>query len=62
MAPALLPLLKMQSLQRLFNVLMGGETGPLVVTRLRAEAGLGQISLGLMQPVCRTIHLTILLR
>ena len=61
-APALLPLLKMHGLQGLFNSLMGGKASPFVVTRLRAQDGLGQIRLGLMQPIRRTIHGAILNR
>ena len=55
--PALLPLVKMQRFQRLLNGLMGGTAGPFMVTRLRAEDGLG-----LMQPIRRTIHESILNR
>lgn len=58
--PALLPLLKMQGLQRLVNSLMGGKAGPFMVAGLSAEAGLGQVCLGLMQPIQRTIHRIIL--
>jgi len=52
----------MQRFQRLFNGLMGGKAGPFMVTRPRAEAGLGQIRLGLMQPIRRTVHGAILNR
>ena len=62
MPPALLTMVKVQSLQGFFHRLVGCETSPFMVPSVRAEAGLGQISLGLMQPVRRTIHLTILLR
>lgn len=62
MPPALLPVVKVQSLQGFFHRLMGCETSPFMVPSFSAEKGLGQISLGLMQPVSRTIHLSILLR
>lgn len=62
MPPALLTMVKVQSLQGFFHRLVGCETSPFMVPGVRAEAGLGQISLGLMQPVRRTIHLSILLR
>jgi hypothetical protein len=56
MAPALLALMKMHSLQGFFNSLMGGETGPFVMPRIGTELGLSQISLRLMEPVSRAIH------
>ena len=56
MAPALLALMKVHSLQRFFNSLMGGETGPFVMPRIGTQLGLGQISLRLMEPVSRAIH------
>jgi hypothetical protein len=31
---------------------MAGETGPLMVAGTGTELGLGQVGLGLMQPVC----------
>lgn len=55
-------MVKVKSLQGFFHRLVGCETSPFMVPGVRAEAGLGQISLGLMQPVRRTIHLFILLR
>ena len=60
MSPTLLTMLQMQRFECFFHCLMGGKAGPFVMTSLRAEVGLGQIRLGLMQPVSRTIHLSIL--
>ena len=60
MAPALLTVVEMQRFQSLLNSLMAGETRPLVVTCIRTELGLGQIRLGLMQPVSCSIHRVIL--
>ena len=51
MAPALLTLMKVHSLQRFFNSLMGGKAGPFVMPRIGTELGLSQISLRLMEPV-----------
>ena len=62
MAPALLTMVKVQSLQGFFHRLMGCETSPFMVPSFSTEAGLAQISLSLMQPVGRTIHPPILLR
>ena len=55
-APALLALVEVHSLQRFLNSLMRSKTGPFVMPRIGTELGLGQISLRLMEPVSRTIH------
>jgi len=60
MAPNLLPAGQMQGLQCFFSALMAGKAGPVMVPSLSTELGLGQVVLGLMQPIGRSIHLSIL--
>ena len=52
MAPALLAMAQVQRLEGLLHGLMAGETGPLMVAGTGTQLGLGQVGLGLMQPVC----------
>jgi hypothetical protein len=56
MAPHLLAKLKMQGLKSFFCSLVAGKTSPFMVAPVGAELGLGQIGLGLMQPVGRAVH------
>ena len=49
--PVLLTVAEVQGLQGLLHGLMTGEAGPLVVASVSAELGLGQVCLGLMEPV-----------
>ena len=48
--------MEMQGFEGLLHGLMASKAGPLVVAVLGAELGLGQIGLGLMQPVARAVH------
>ena len=56
MAPHLLAEMQVQGLESFFSSLVAGKTGPLMVAPIGTELGLGQIGLGLMQPVKRAIH------
>ena len=48
--------MEMQGFEGLLHGLMAGEAGPLVVAVLGTELGLGQIGMGLMQPVAGAVH------
>ena len=51
MTPALLAVVQMQGFESLLYRLVTGETSPLVVTSAGTELGLGEVGLGLMQPI-----------
>jgi hypothetical protein len=55
-APNLLAKVQVQGLESFFSSLVTGETGPFMVTPIGTVLGLGQIGLGLMQPVKRAVH------
>ena len=54
--PNLLAEMQMQGLESFFRSLVAGKTGPFMVAPIGTELGLGQIGLGLMQPVERVVH------
>ena len=56
MAPNLLAELQVQGLESFFSSLVAGKASPFMVAPVGAELGLGQIGLGLMQPVGRAVH------
>ena len=56
MAPHLLAEMQVQGLESFFSSLVAGKAGPFVVPSIGTELGLGQIGLGLMQPVKRAVH------
>jgi hypothetical protein len=47
---------QVQGLESFFSSLVAGKTGPFMVAPIGTELGLGQIGLGLMQPVKRAVH------
>lgn len=56
MAPGLLAVVEVQSLQGFLHGLVAGKTGPLVVARCCAHLGQLEIGPGLMEPVGGAIH------
>jgi peptide/nickel transport system ATP-binding protein len=52
----LLAELQVECLESFFSSLVAGKTGPFMVAPIGTELGLGQIGLGLMQPVKRAVH------
>jgi hypothetical protein len=55
-APYLLAKMQVQGLESFFRSLVAGKASPFMVAPIGTELGLGQIGLGLMQPVERAVN------
>ncbi len=60
MAPNLLAKMEVECLEGFFSGLVASKTGPFMVAPIGTELGLGQISFSLMQPIKRTVHISIM--